>query len=182
MRIMVMANSWNMRRSSMGLFQFFKLFNAHIFANSLCSHKHNLLKISAMHYVIYVAIQHEDHTKKWNHIWTRFLLCSQRTLNCILFLFHPDCCSRIKKKYLSNYPTLCMHNKNISKRCFDFIKWFHLNYGQIRNWFCKRFDFNVLFLVLHLGCAWYLIFHVWCSDLSRQHIWRRKGAIKSWCG
>ena len=87
MRIMVMANSWNMRSSSMGLFQFFKLFNAHIFANSLCSHKHNLLKISAMHYVIYVVIQLEDDTKKWNHVWIRFLLCSQRTLNWIIFFF-----------------------------------------------------------------------------------------------
>ena len=87
MRIMVMANSWNMRRSSMGLFQFFKLFNAHIFANSLCSHKHNLLKISAMHYVIYVVIQLEDHTKKWNHIWTRFLLCMIFDIPCLMFWF-----------------------------------------------------------------------------------------------
>ena len=106
MRIMVMANSWNMRRSSMGLFQFFKLFNAHIFANSLCSHKHNLLKISAMHYVIYVVIQLEDHTKKWNHIWIRFLLYSQRTLNYIILYFFGSSRLLLPKKTncLSNFP------------------------------------------------------------------------------
>ena len=90
-------------------------------------------------------------------------------------IIHPDCCcSRIKKKYLSNYPTLCMHNKNISKRCFDFIKWFHLNYGQIRNWFCMilMFFFGFAFgmcMIFDIPCLMFWFIKTTHLEKKRRH-------------
>ena len=55
---------------------------------------------------------------------------------------------------------------------WNFTKWFHLNYRQIRNKIWK----HLLILMFHFGFAFGLcmIFEIPCSNLSRQHIWKKK--------